>query len=726
MMFMGGRAESRGSTRWAVRENAAAPVDRYFELSVLGLVVSGYLAVLGSGYLDVPTAVLAALGLLARGLMVVGAVRIQVPRLATAAITLLYAAFYPVDYFLLSHDFITATVHLVFFLAVVKVLTAHATRDYVFLGVVGFLEILAASVLSASLTFFVFLVLFLVFAVATFASAEIRRSMRQPRNLARSGVRRLQVRLAGLTVAMSLGILVLTAGLFFLLPRTAQAAFRHLVPQRYHLPGFSNEMTLGEIGEIQKLQTVVMHARITGTHHTAGLKWRGMSLAQFDGRRWYNRPERGTPLAVSQGLLQVAGPQEQWRPGLRLQYEVQLNAMASDVLFFAGRPEVLFINSPLVIRTPGDSFRLSTPNTEGVRYGAYGFLENFSTPLDAPEDAPIQVRLAYLELPPVDPRIPVLARQVTAADTTDEARARDLEHYLQSSFRYTTRLPQRNVADPLAHFLFERRAGHCEYFASALAVMLRTLRIPARVVTGFQSGVYNPVSGWYLVRASDAHSWVEAYLPRRGWTTLDATPPAADQASASLWARLGFYLDAADTFWQEWVLNYNLDRQLILATRMEDSGRNFGAEWVFRVRTTARQWTAAATNWARQYGWIALAGVLLVLSALLGGPRVWSWWRTRSRVRQVQRGAASSQDATLLYMRMLRLLKRRGFEKPAWVTPAEFARMLPACPAAALVASFTAAYNGLRFGSDPAAAPRMMEMLNRIEQPGAWAANHGP
>jgi len=715
MVHMSAPAETRAAPP-PPNGAAAAPVDRYFELSVLGLVLSGYLAVLGSGYLDPPTAILTALGLFLRALMVTGVLRFRIPALATNVITLAYVAFYPVDYLLISRDFLAATIHLVFFLAVVKVVTAHATRDYVFLGVVGFLEILAASVLSASLTFFIFLVLFLAFAVATFASSEIRRSIRKPHNLARGGVRRLQWRLAALTVSMSLGILVLTAGLFFLLPRTAQAAFRHLVPQRFHLPGFSNEMNLGEIGEIQKLQTAVMHVRITAGRHTYGLKWRGMSLAEFDGRRWFNRPEPGTPLRVNQGLVELAGPYQQWRPGSRIQYEVQLGPMSSDVLFFAGRPEVVLISTPLLIETPGESFHLGTPNTEGVRYGVYSFLDDVSTPQDAPPRAPLSVQLAYLQLPPIDPRIPVLAQRVTQGATGDEDRARLLERHLRTSYRYTTRLPQNEVPDPLAYFLFQRRAGHCEYFASAMAVMLRSLRIPARVVTGFQSGIYNPVSGWYIVRAADAHSWVEAYLPRRGWTTFDPTPPAADQPSASLWARFGFYLDAADTFWQEWVLNYNLDRQLTLATRMEDSGRTFGAEWIYSLRTGARRWRAAAESWGRRYGAAALAAVLLALFLWAAGPRLWAWWRTLRRVRQVQRGAASSQDATLIYLRLLRHLKRRGFEKPSWITPAEFSRMLPASPASDLVATFTTAYNGLRFGSDPAAAPQMMALLDQIER----------
>jgi hypothetical protein len=387
--------------------------------------------------------------------------------------------------------------------------------------------------------------------------------------------------------------------------------------------------------------------------------------------------------------------------------------MASDALFFAGTPELVVINSPLLIRTSSDSYRMGIPNVEGLRYGAYSFVGPEGLPEGLEPPAP---SLAYLQLPLVDPRIPALARRITEGIGSDEARARAIEQHLQRSYRYTTQLLSHEVHDPLAYFLFRRREGHCEYFASAMAVMLRTLGIPSRVATGFAGGVYNPVSGWYVIRAADAHSWVEAYLPRTGWTTFDPTPPSDSVSSASLWARMGFYLDAADTFWQEWVLNYNLDHQLILASRMENSGRSFGAEWVDSIHAAAVRWRDAAVAWGRRYGIAAVLAVLLALAAWLAGPKLWAWWRTIRRVRQARRGEARASDATLIYARMLHLLKRRGFEKPAWITPYEFARMLPRPETAALVAGFTSAYNDLRFGGDPAAAPRMMALLSDIER----------
>src|SRR5207244_5015174 len=101
----------------------------------------------------------------------------------------------------------------------------------------------------------------------------------------------------------------------------------------------------------------------------------------------------------------------------------------------------------------------------------------------------------------------------TAQAPTAYDKAAAIEHYLRTRFGYTLDLSATSKADPLAHFLFERRSGHCEYFAAAMTVMLRSLGIPARYVNGFLPGEYNELGGDFIVRASDAHSWVEAYFP---------------------------------------------------------------------------------------------------------------------------------------------------------------------------------------------------------------------
>src|SRR5260370_40000087 len=279
---------------------AAVSVERFFQFSLLGLVASGYLAVAGSGYLDTPTLALTAAGLLLRGLLICGVLRFNISERAATVATVAYTGFFPIDYFF-SRDFLTATVHLLFFLAVIKVLAAKTSRDYLYTATIACLELLAAAILSVNFNFFLFLALYLMFAIAALTSGEIRRSMNKSQSTARSGLRRFHLRLGLLAASVALGILALTAGLFFLLPPTAEAAFAHLISHRLLLPGFSNQVMLGEIGEIKTSSRTVMHIRIFNTQPLGGLKWRGSALTEFDGKRWSNAPRVRTPIRIEDG-----------------------------------------------------------------------------------------------------------------------------------------------------------------------------------------------------------------------------------------------------------------------------------------------------------------------------------------------------------------------------------------------------------------------------------------
>ncbi|MGE5487214.1 MAG: DUF3488 and DUF4129 domain-containing transglutaminase family protein [bacterium] len=692
----------------------AVAVDRFFEFSLLGLVASGYFAVAASGYLDTPTAALTALGLAARALIICGVIRFEAPARVVAGLTLGYMAFYLADYAFLSRDFLAASVHLVFFLAVLRIITARTARDHIFVAVIAFIELLAASILSTSLSFFVFLALFLMFAVATFTSAEIRRSARRHGNIARGAMRPVTPRLAAAAVMLSIGILTLTGGMFFLLPRTARAAFQHLVPEGYRVPGFSNEMRLGEIGKLRNVSTPVLHVRMWSANAPGGLKWRGNALSRFDGRRWFNTAEPETPTKVVDGLVTVADNPQRWRNGTRISYEVRLHSIASDALFFAGTPEFIKIDVPEIVRNSHDGLRLRYGKAENVHYGVHAFLDDGSAPVAAYQPQLSDVaRHENLQLPEIDPRIRALARRISSGAASEAARARAIESYLRRHYGYTTELPKTYDPDPLATFLFQRRKGHCEYFASAMAVMLRSIGIPARVATGFQSGVYNPVSGWYVVRASDAHSWVEAWIPGAGWVAYDPTPPAAAPRE-TIWTRAGFYLDAAETFWHEWVLNYDLDRQLTLAAWMETGSRDVGTRWYESLRDRLTSIAAGTLDAVERHGLHAVLFIAAAIALWFWGPVALRSWVARTRVREAKRGGARPSDATLLYERMLRLLARRGYTKPAWTTPAEFARQIPPSPLATAVREFTAAYHDLRYGGDRSAAPRMIALLESL------------
>jgi transglutaminase-like putative cysteine protease len=690
-----------------------AGVEKFFEFSLLGLLASGYLAVVGSGYVDTPSAVLVALGLVTRTLMVAGWIRFDPPPWLINALTAAYIVFYLADYLYISREFLPATVHLVFFLAVAKLVTARTHRDYLYVKIIAFLELLAASILSGDANYFLFLALFLMFGAATFASGEIVYSAGKAGTIVRSGRRHIGWRLGVLTAATVAGILVLTTGLFVVLPRTARAAFQRLVPERYHLPGFSGEVRLGEIGELKMRNTAVMHVKILEPIAPQGLKWRGSALSRFDGKRWFNDSRTAETLTVDRGVLSLVPVADRLRPGPRISYEVSMQEIASDVLFFAGVPETLRIGVPLVIRTPTDGYRLGfTP--DHLRYSAYCLLERAGHPHYRGEDLSQAARSLNLELPPLDGRIRELASTLARGEVSDYSRARKLETYLRRQYSYTIELPAEAAADPIADFLFQRRKGHCEYFASSLAVMLRSIGIPARVATGFQSGVYNPLSGWYLIRASDAHSWVEGWLSGYGWVTLDPTPPDTNSPGESLSTRFQLYLDAAQVFWQDWVLGYDFERQITLAERVGESSRRFQVRWMEGAFDRFADRLKSRARALKQHGWKAAVALAVVAVILLSAPAAWRRWKALARVRRVRRGEVSVSDATLLYERMLEILRQRGMEKPAWVTPNEFASKLG--PSAGLVADFTAAYNELRFGEKKAAAGTMVALLEKLER----------
>jgi transglutaminase-like putative cysteine protease len=448
------------------------------------------------------------------------------------------------------------------------------------------------------------------------------------------------------------------------------------------------------------------------------MKWRGAALGEFDGKRWSNpgRKPEFIPVENDHVVLALAGLRP---PGRRAGYQVSLEALENDTLFFAGTPEMLDLRARALYRSPSGSYHLGHTVPRGFRYEVYSLLDDPPEGMPArfpPPVLPLAERERYLQLPALDPRIAELARSFSAGADDDLARARAIERHLRSDYRYTLQLPDREPADPLAHFLFVRRKGHCEYFASSLAVMLRSVGIPSRLATGFQSGVFNPVSGLWLVRSSDAHSWVEAWIPGYGWTTFDPTPADTGAGGLAVFSRLALYLDAAQTFWQEWVMTYDVARQGTLAYRMELGARRMGAGWSARVESLRSAWEGHAAGWARHFGWGALAwavGLAAVGFAL--GPLV-RLMRMRQRVERVRRGQASVADATLLYQRMLHILKRRGYQKPAWFTPAEFAASLPRTPLGDSVGEFTGTYNALRFGGHAEAASQLSILLERMER----------
>jgi hypothetical protein len=282
--------------------------------------------------------------------------------------------------------------------------------------------------------------------------------------------------------------------------------------------------------------------------------------------------------------------------------------------------------------------------------------------------------------------------------------ARAIESELQTKYGYSLQM-KAGGRDPLADFLFNVKAGHCEYFSTAMAVLLRTHGIAARVVNGFLPGEYNNASGAFTVRQSDAHSWVEVYFPEsRSWVTFDPTPPAGriETVRTGITAQLQKYAEALELMWFQYVVGYDKQEQQTLATtihkRVFDSGRLLA-----QLMTTIRGWLpkdGLSTV-------VVVLGLLLLIGLAFIFRRVFRvGWRRGLSFSEVDGPEVSS---VVFYERLTNLMAQRGLHRDKHLTPLEFANQVGTEDAALI----TKAYNRVRFGKEKLSTIELRE-INRI------------
>lgn len=715
-------------------------VERYFKVSLFLLITCGFLALASTGKLDFPSLAFVSLALLVRAVLLVRRGDAKIPERWASYVTLAYAAFYAADYFLLSgQNFVSATIHLVLFAMVVKLFSVYRTRDYVYLAVLAFLQVLAASVLTVDTTFVVVFILFVVLAVSTFISFEMYRSSTAAQVQVRgstAAARQLPRTLPLMTMLLVGGIVAGAVAIFFLLPRMAAGYLSAFAPHSEIVSGFSNEVNLGRIGQIQQLNTVVMHVEFYGSGNNIpdDIKFRGISLSLFDGKRWSNPPRdqgEGMLLTPSYGrynlrpLYQrsndVIFSPRSGHPLQSLRYRVLMEPMLTPVFFVVPKVEVLQGGYAVVVVDSSGSLI----NNDADRHVISSYEAVSQTEQPPPEllraakgGIPPGIQLRYLQLPRrLDPRVRSLAERVTAGLPAAYDKAVAIEAYLKNNYGYTLQLPAAVPDDPIASFLFQRKQGHCEYFASSMAVMLRTLGLPARVVNGFRGGEFNDLTGSYIVRARDAHSWVEVWFPQYGWISFDPTPPDPHYAS-SAWNRVLLYIDAGREFWREWIVNYDFSHQRTLtATAVTRGGLGAASarQWLGRQFERLRRLASAATARASAAPARWTTGVVVVIALALVALNARRLRRTLRELRLARRPEqAPSSAAGVWYARLVKLLARRGWRKAPAQTPQEFAAAIEDLQLRHLVAEFTATYERARFGDSAADAAALPELYRRV------------
>jgi transglutaminase-like putative cysteine protease len=716
----------------------AQAIERYFNVSLFLLVLSGFGTLASTGGLDLTAVSLVCFALILRGYQLVTRRDFFIPERWTTYLTLFYVLVYIADYFFLSRSFLTSTVHLVLFTMVVRLFSLQRTRDHYMLAVLSFLMVLASAVLTVGSLFVFTFAAFLLVAVITFVLMEMRHSVAQEPALAQDprptdSPQRMGFSLLAIAPALMFLILLGSFFIFFFLPRISSRYLSAYTPASDVSTGFTDHVQLGRIGQIQQSSVVVMHIELQNAEFQnnarAGddLKWRGVALSTFDGKSWSNSFEQRRLYPSPDGIYQLQrAPAPHVLPVRAhryLRYRVLMEPLGTNVFFLAEQPLNLTGNYRVVATDLGGAVYNLDVDHPINRYDAESEL---------PETDPVELRLdatmlpegveEYLKLPPLDIRISQLARQITLSSPSNYDRALAIELYLQAHFTYTLQLPDAVPRDPLANFLFERKQGHCEYFASSMAVMLRSLGIPSRIVTGFRGGEFNDLTGQYVVRASNAHSWVEAYFPGSGWISFDPTP-VGPLPQRTGWSRWQLYLDAASSFWREWIINYDTSHQRVLGQdavsgtrRLLDAARRWVAKQQRMLLRSARRAHRNISSFP--IGWlagaIAFAAALLVLFNFRSLLHALQSHHLRAHPKRSPREAA-----TLWYDKMVGRLARLGWRKSPSQTPRDFVAAIREPALQTRVATFTRAYESARFGKsaeDAESLPKLFEEIAAVEK----------
>jgi len=275
------------------------------------------------------------------------------------------------------------------------------------------------------------------------------------------------------------------------------------------------------------------------------------------------------------------------------------------------------------------------------------------------------------------------------------------DYFLTSSdFRYTLNVSRSGDEEPISAFLFKHRFGHCEYFAAAMTLMVRSLGIPARVVNGFKGGEYNPFDGAYKIRERDAHSWVEVYIQQSGWVPFDPTPHAAGTAGgpARMFGTLSKFYDFLETKWIISVVGYDGVHQAALTNAFRTM--MYRLIWPF-IRYRPRGFNPLAIGMSAPEGKHLIVGLLFggvaaatVFLALTYRAQLAKFVRWRPRPRQ--------RCSVPFYRQTLKALARRGFVREDHLTADEFAGTVAAEDEslAGSVSELTEAFCRVRYGDE--------------------------
>lgn len=666
---------------------------------------------------------------------------------------------------------------LVLYLTAAKLFQRERAADYIQAMVLSFLLMSIATIFNEDITFGFLFIIYVITGLISLTLYHLRVQVETHAQLSpqtRIGTPFL-LNLAGLA------ILALTISLvfFFAFPRIGFGFLAQQSRTAEILTGFSEEVNLGSFGTVKSDPTVVMRVEFTEVmpQRPQNLYWHGLTYDAYDGSSW-TRTLNQVDLVPTSDRRSYPLPESVLSPVVRaLQQDPASTLIQQQIYLEPINSSTLFSLRPLI------SLRLSNPNSGnrsrrsrsliGIRetgdvahrmlervayqYEATSLVPTWSA-LDLQQISHAQIlngltpaqQRAYLQLPEdLSPEVQDLAVEITEGIEGDYNRVQAVRDYLLANYRYTLDLPDPGQRPPLESFLFQNQRGHCEYFSTAMAILLRTIDIPTRSVNGFIGGRWNEAEQYLAVRNADAHSWIEIPFGEYGWVRFDPTPPAANVSLLRSWLDpfRSFY-DAMQFRWVKYVLQYDLDTQVELLQQISstvDQMRSPDQKWGERLKeswpdlqaglrqnliptlglifsTVLAGWQGRRRRWQRlllrdlmimaslsllsgglvYFLWTPSAHGLLLVSAGIAPGLAFAWFRWSARVPRSPR-RAEMLGISRFYLQLRQVLAEAGVVIPRHQGPAALMKAVrahPQLPDSDRVLAMILRYMQVRFGQE--------------------------
>jgi transglutaminase-like putative cysteine protease len=624
------------------------------------------------------------------------------------------------------------------FLQVNKLFNRRRQNDYDQIAILSLLHLIASAILTTEISYALVFVLYAVVTPWMLVLGQIRREVeakywdrsdhRSLKDLERvlNSRRIISGTFLMSTALLSIPIYMMTALLFLFFPRIGFGLLASDDPSQRQLTGFSDQVVIGDLEPLFDDPTVVLRVEFPGgppdEETLASLYWRGSSYDRFDGSQWFRTLGHGRRVPTRGDYHVLSRKHVDGRPDVAhmMHLSVFLQPLYPKVVFLPQESALVRVPAPEPLRVmrqklrwgPGGEVRYTDPGGTGIHYDVWVPADVMSRqpvgPFDGRAIEEAESVEPYLQLPLVSSGFEELADRFAVRFPEPLGRASAVERWLRTSFGYTVTSSRRVAEDetPVEAFLFEWKEGNCEYFSTAMVLLMRATGVPSRNVTGFIGGSWNDVGDYLAVRESDAHSWVEVHDPVRGWVLFDPTPPAepspADRSPLALARDL---LDTVRLSWHKHVIAYDLQHQAELLRR---GYRGFSAARAALrdLRVGAPAATGGSTT--RLVVIAAIVAAFILLFAARG--------RVSSRSHPLSREQRRHHRRVLDLIGLLdRRLEEVGLRRPAARPPLTHARIVSSSlEDSETLRDIVVVYNQTRFGGVVLARDRFDQLRSRI------------